>query len=106
MGPTPTIEARRAAASLLLAGLGDAVVSVGNDDLGPFLREVDDLSRQMEAARDNRLTIGGWPPGARRPAGGGGTPADLHQGVAAALVTVHRAIRVGCWGGLARSLNE
>ena len=54
MGQTPTIEARRAgvaAASLLLAGLGDAVVAVGNDDLGPFLREVDDLSRQMEAAR-------------------------------------------------------
>ena len=54
MGPTPTIEARRAAvaaASLLLAGLGDAVVAVGNDDLGPFLREVDDLARQMEAAR-------------------------------------------------------
>jgi hypothetical protein len=54
MGQTPTIEARRsavAAASSLLAGLGDAVVGVGNDDLGPFLREVDDLGRQMEAAR-------------------------------------------------------
>jgi len=54
MGPTPTIDARRAAvdaASLLLSGLGQALVSVGNDDLGPFLREVDDLSRQMEAAR-------------------------------------------------------
>jgi hypothetical protein len=39
MGPTPTIEARRAAvaaASLLPAGLGDAVVAVGNGDLGPF----------------------------------------------------------------------
>ena len=36
---------------MLLAGLGDAVVSVGNEDLGPFLREVDDLARQMEAAR-------------------------------------------------------
>ena len=54
MGPTPTIQQRRAAvaaASLLLAGLGEAVVGVGNDDLGPFLREVDDLARQMEAAR-------------------------------------------------------
>ena len=54
MGPTPTIEARRAAvaaASSLLAGLGDVVVAVGNEDLGPFLREVDDLARQMEAAR-------------------------------------------------------
>jgi hypothetical protein len=54
MGQTPTIEARRAAvaaASWLLAGLGDAVVGVGSDDLGPFLREVDDLSRQMKAAR-------------------------------------------------------
>ena len=54
MGAAPTIQQRRAAvaaASSLLAGLGDAVVSVGNDDLGPFLREVDDLARQMEAAR-------------------------------------------------------
>ena len=54
MGATPTIQQRRAAvaaASLLLTGLGDAVVSVGNEDLGPFLREVDDLARQMEAAR-------------------------------------------------------
>jgi len=54
MGQTPTIQQRRAgvaAAASLLAGLGDAVVSVGNDDLGPFLREVDDLAAQMEAAR-------------------------------------------------------
>jgi len=54
MGQTPTIQARRAAvaaASSLLTGLSDAVVGVGNDELGPFLREVDDLSRQMEAAR-------------------------------------------------------
>ena len=54
MEQSPTIEQRRAgvaAAASLLTGLGDAVVLVGNDDLGPFLREVDDLSRQMEAAR-------------------------------------------------------
>ena len=54
MGATPTIQHRRAAvaaASWLLTGLGDAVVSVGNEDLGPFLREVDDLARRMEAAR-------------------------------------------------------
>ena len=54
MGQTPTFQARRAAvaaASSLLTGLSDAVVGVGNDELGPFLREVDDLSRQMEAAR-------------------------------------------------------
>ena len=54
MGQTPTIEARRAAvaaATSLLAGLGGSVVSVGNTELGPFLRQVDDLSRQVEAAR-------------------------------------------------------
>ena len=54
MGQTPTIQARRAAvaaACSLMSGLSDAVVGVGNDDLGPFLREVDDLSQQMEAAR-------------------------------------------------------
>ncbi|MEP7034164.1 MAG: DUF222 domain-containing protein [Actinomycetota bacterium] len=54
MGQTPTIEVRRAAvaaACARLGGLGDAVVGVGNADLGPFLREVDDLARQVEAAR-------------------------------------------------------
>jgi len=54
MGTTPSIDQRRAAvaaASVLLAGLGDVVVSVGNAQLGPFLRQVDDLARQMEAAR-------------------------------------------------------
>ena len=54
MGQSPTIEARRpavAAASSLLAGLSEAVAWVGNEELGPFLREVDNLSRQMEAAR-------------------------------------------------------
>lgn len=51
---TPTIDARRAgvtAATTLLTGLGEVVVRVGNDQLGPFLREVDDLSRQVDAAR-------------------------------------------------------
>src|SRR5665647_100324 len=54
MTGTPTIEARRtavAAATSLLAGLGGSVVSVGNGELGPFFRQVDDLSRQVEAAR-------------------------------------------------------
>ena len=54
MTGTPTIEARRtavAAATSLLAGLGGAVVAVGNAELGPFFRQVDDLSRQVEAAR-------------------------------------------------------
>ena len=39
---TPTIDARRAgvtAATTLLTGLGEVVVRVGNDQLGPFLRE-------------------------------------------------------------------
>jgi hypothetical protein len=54
MAANPTIEQRRAAvatASSLLAGLGEAVVAVGNTDLGPFFQDVEDLSRQVEAAR-------------------------------------------------------
>ena len=54
MTGAPTIEARRAgvaAATSLLSGLAGSVVSVGNADLGPFLRQVDDLSRQVDAAR-------------------------------------------------------
>jgi hypothetical protein len=54
MAGTSTIDARRmgvTAATSLLSGLGDVVVGVGNDQLGPFLREVDDLSRQIDAAR-------------------------------------------------------
>lgn len=49
-----TIEQRQAAvaaATALLSGLGEVVVSVGNAELGPFFRQVDDLSRQVEAAR-------------------------------------------------------
>ena len=51
---TPTIDERRmgvTTATSLLSGLGEVVVRVGNDQLGPFLREVDDLSRQIDAAR-------------------------------------------------------
>ena len=51
---TSTIDARRmgvTAATSLLTGLGEVVVRVGNDQLGPFMREVDDLSRQIDAAR-------------------------------------------------------
>ena len=54
MGGTPTIEQRRAAVSAatsLLAGLSESVVEVGNAELGQFFREIDDLSRQVEAAR-------------------------------------------------------
>ena len=54
MTGTFTIEQRRAAvaaATALLSGLGEVVVSVGNAELGPFFRQVDDLSRQVEAAR-------------------------------------------------------
>jgi len=39
------------AATSLLTGLSEVVVQAGNDQLGPFLREVDDLSRQVDAAR-------------------------------------------------------
>lgn len=54
MTGAPTIEARRdavVAATALLAGLGDVVVGVGNTELGPFFGQVDELSRQVDAAR-------------------------------------------------------
>jgi Domain of unknown function DUF222./HNH endonuclease. len=54
MAGNPSIEQRRAAvaaASSLLAGLGAVASGVGNADLGPFFRDVDDLARQVEAAR-------------------------------------------------------
>ena len=54
MTGNPSIEQRRAAvaaASSLLAGLGAVASGVGNADLGPFFRDVDDLARQVEAAR-------------------------------------------------------
>ena len=38
------------AATSLLSGLGEVVVGVGNAALGPFFAQVDDLSRQVEAA--------------------------------------------------------
>jgi hypothetical protein len=68
MGADPTIEDRRVAvraACSALSGLGDVVVSVGNTDLGPFFREVDDLSRQVEEARvailAEAISQGWWP---------------------------------------------
>ena len=113
MGQTPTIEQRRAgvaAASSLLAGLGDAVVSVGNAELGPFLREVDDLARAMEAARVallaealSRGVVAGsdcasaaawviaWAP-------------SFRAGGAAQLVTVAHATRVARNAGLAAAV--
>ena len=54
MGQIPTIQARRAsvsAAASLLSGLSEVVVGIGNAELGPFFSQVDDLFRQVEAAR-------------------------------------------------------
>jgi Domain of unknown function (DUF222) len=54
MSGTLAIEAGRsavAAAAASLAGLTGAMFAVGNTDLGPFFRQVDDLARQVEAAR-------------------------------------------------------
>jgi hypothetical protein len=54
MAGTWTIEAGRtsvSAATSFLSGLGQGAVSVGNTDLGPFFRQLDDLSRQVEAGR-------------------------------------------------------
>lgn len=39
------------ATTSFLAGLGDAVFAVGNTELGPLFRQVDDLKRQVEAAQ-------------------------------------------------------
>jgi hypothetical protein len=40
-----------AAATSFLTGLSKTAVSVGNTELGPFFGQLDDLSRQLEAAR-------------------------------------------------------
>jgi hypothetical protein len=48
------IEARRAAvvaATAALSGLSTSTFAVGSTEPGPFFRQVDDLSRQVEAAR-------------------------------------------------------
>ena len=48
------IEAGRAAvcaATASLSGLSGSVFAVADTELGPFFREVDDLSRQVDAAR-------------------------------------------------------
>src|SRR5450631_2483770 len=39
------------AATASLTGLAGSMYAVGNSELGPFFREVEDLSRQVEAAR-------------------------------------------------------
>jgi Domain of unknown function (DUF222) len=113
MGQTPTIQQRRAAvaaASSLLAGLGDAVVTVGNDDLGPFLREVDDLSRQMEAARVALLGealsrgVGAGSDAASAAAWVIQWAPSLRSGGAAALVTVAHATRAARNAGLAAAV--
>jgi hypothetical protein len=54
MSGTWTIEAGRtsvSAATSFLTGLSQAAVAVGNTELGPFFRQLDDLSRQLEAGR-------------------------------------------------------
>ena len=48
------IEAGRAAvcaATAALTGVSGSVFAVASAELGPFFRQVDDLSRQLEAAR-------------------------------------------------------
>ena len=48
------IEAGRAAvcaATASLSGISGSVFAVADAELGPFFRQVDDLSRQLEAAR-------------------------------------------------------
>jgi hypothetical protein len=54
MAGTGTIEAGRdlvSATTSFLTGLSRAAVAVGNTELGPFFRQLDDLSRQVEAGR-------------------------------------------------------
>jgi len=45
------IRAAVTAATGMLGALPESVVGVGNAELGPFFRDVDDLSRRVEAAR-------------------------------------------------------
>ena len=45
------VRAAVAAATASLTGLAAQMFAVGNAELGPFFRQVDDLSRQVEAAR-------------------------------------------------------
>jgi hypothetical protein len=54
MAGTLSIEAGQAAVSAAtasLVGLSESMFAVANTELGPFFRQVDDLSRQVEAAR-------------------------------------------------------
>jgi hypothetical protein len=54
MSGTLGIEAARGAVTTTtasLTGLAGSVFAVGNTELGPVFRELDDLSRQVEAAR-------------------------------------------------------
>ena len=54
MAGTLVIEAGRnavAAATASLVGLAESMFAVGNTELGPFFRQIDDLSRHAEAAR-------------------------------------------------------
>jgi len=54
MAGTWTIDAGRTSVSAttsFLTGLGEAATSVGTAELGPFFRQLDDLSRQVEAGR-------------------------------------------------------
>ena len=74
MAGTLGIEAGRtavAAATASLVGLAESMFAVGNTELGPFFRQVDDLSRQVEAARVAILAEAlsrGWSPRPTAPA--------------------------------------
>jgi Domain of unknown function DUF222./HNH endonuclease. len=113
MAGNPSIEQRRAAvaaASSLLAGLGAVASGVGNADLGPFFRDVDDLARQVEAARVALLGEAlsrGVVAGSDAPSAAAWViqwAPSFHAGGAAQLVTVTHATRAVRNVGLAAAV--
>ncbi|HEX7463072.1 MAG TPA: DUF222 domain-containing protein, partial [Dermatophilaceae bacterium] len=113
MTGNPSIEQRRAAvaaASSLLAGLGAVASGVGNADLGPFFRDVDDLARQVEAARVALLGEAlsrGVVAGSDAPSAAAWViqwAPSFHAGGAAQLVTVTHATRAVRNVGLAAAV--
>ncbi len=113
MTGNPSIEQRRAAvaaASSLLAGLGAVASGVGNADLGPFFRDIDDLARQVEAARVALLGEAlsrGVVAGSDAPSAAAWViqwAPSFHAGGAAQLVTVTHATRAVRNVGLAAAV--
>jgi hypothetical protein len=108
-----SIEAARnavAAATASLTGLAQSMFAVGNTELGPFFRQLDDLARQVEAARVAILAeaLGrGVVAGSESPSAASWAiqwAPSLRAGGAAQLVNVAQASRVVRNAGLAAAV--